>query len=63
MSEILWTDGPHSDWCNGTCGKGGFSSNPMEYCQAQQDLILDAQQPCNCVQSDDCLRHAWRQKQ
>lgn len=51
----------HSSWCDGTCGKGGFSSNSMEYCQAQQELILAAQPPCNCVQSDDCVRHAWRQ--
>lgn len=29
----------HSSWCNGQCGMNGFSSNPMEYCQTQQELF------------------------
>lgn len=49
--------GPHSEWCKGTCGKGGCSSNSMEYCQAQQELILAAQPECICRRNETCPRH------
>jgi len=56
--NVFELDKDHSEWCNGTCGNDGFSSNPMEYCQVQQEMIIAAQPPCYCSINRNCPRHS-----